>query len=512
MRHAIRSLPCSALALLAALAASAQAATFTVTTTADSGAGSLRQAILDANAAASADTIEFAIPGDGPHTIALASALPQITGTLIVDGYSQPGSAMNTQTPDQGGLDTVLMIELTRANNIGAIAGFHMQWNAQLTVQGLAMNRFNIAIGGGQSVSESARLFVYGNFIGTTIQGDALGDTGNSDCAVRTFSTQTGVGGTLPWQRNLLSGNACAVMASAPSTIQGNLIGTDASGTMAIPNGIGGWGGVLIGTRRNLLVGGTDPNARNVISGNVPWGILIVPNFASGAGIGPLVDSAILGNHIGTDWSGTQALPNGHPNPASAQYGGGIGVHGNASDESYPIGGFGIGEANLIARNRGAGIIAFQSGYIAYFDNRGNIVHHNRGHRGVNIDIGVAGPSPNDPGDADAGSNRGQNYPEIVSASRSGDQLTVTYRVDSAPANAAYPLDIDFYVNRRGGSGALIGQDTYPEGAAQSERTITFTLPTGVAGIPFVAVATDANGYSSEFSPAYDVIFEDDFE
>ena len=504
-----------ACAVLAAcvLAASAQAATFTVTNTNDSGAGSLRQAVLDTNAAASADTIAFAIPGTGPHTITLASILPQITGTLTVDGYSQPGSVMNTQAPDEGGLDTVLMIELTRANNIGAIAGFHMRHDARLTVQGLAMNRFSIAIGGGQSVSESARLFVYGNFIGTTIEGHALEGAGNSDCAVRTFSTQTVVGGTQPWQRNLLSGNQCGVMASAPSTIQGNLIGTDASGVVPIPNGLdGNWGGILIGSRRNVLIGGADANARNVISGNIPWGILIVPNFASGAGIGPLTDSAILGNYIGTDWSGTQALPNGLPNPASAGFGGGIGVHGNASDEAYPIGSFGVGEGNLIVGNRGAGIIGFQSGHIAYFDNRGNIVHGNRGQGGANIDIGAVGPSPNDPGDADAGSNRGQNYPEIVALSSDGAQLHVTYRVDTAPANATWPLRIDFYQRTGDGIGDWIGQDSYPESSAQTDRSIVIPLPEGVSGLPLVAIATDAKGYSSEIPPLPPQVFADGFE
>jgi hypothetical protein len=56
-------------------AAPLAAGTFTVTNTNDTGAGSLRQAILDANAAAGADTIVFAIPGSGVHTIAPASAL-----------------------------------------------------------------------------------------------------------------------------------------------------------------------------------------------------------------------------------------------------------------------------------------------------------------------------------------------------------------------------------------------------------------------------------------------------
>ena len=65
---------------------------FSVTTTADSGPGSLRQAILDSNAEAGGmNTIEFAIPGQGTQTIALASPLPAVTNPVLIDGFSQPG-------------------------------------------------------------------------------------------------------------------------------------------------------------------------------------------------------------------------------------------------------------------------------------------------------------------------------------------------------------------------------------------------------------------------------------
>ena len=66
--------------------------TFTVTNTNYSGPGSLRQAILDANASPSSDAIAFSIPGLGPHTIQPLSALPTITDPVTIDGYTQPGS------------------------------------------------------------------------------------------------------------------------------------------------------------------------------------------------------------------------------------------------------------------------------------------------------------------------------------------------------------------------------------------------------------------------------------
>ena len=89
------------------------AGTFTVTNTADSGAGSLRQAITDANALVGADTINFNIPGAGVHTISPASALPAITSPVTIDGYTQPGTVQNTSA---AGFNGILLIELDGTN------------------------------------------------------------------------------------------------------------------------------------------------------------------------------------------------------------------------------------------------------------------------------------------------------------------------------------------------------------------------------------------------------------
>ena len=72
-------------------AQSATALTYTVTNVNNSGAGSLRQAITDANANAGQDTINFNISGTGVHTINLASALPTITDPVSIFGTTQPG-------------------------------------------------------------------------------------------------------------------------------------------------------------------------------------------------------------------------------------------------------------------------------------------------------------------------------------------------------------------------------------------------------------------------------------
>lgn len=506
----------AALLVLAGCAAFAampvRAMTFTVTTTADGGAGSLRQAMLDANATAGPNTIVFAIAGAGVHTIVLGSQLPGVTGELTIDGYSQPGSQPNTRTPEQGGLDTQLAIELDG----GGHAGLWLQGSAvSLTVQGLAMYHFDNAIVGNNSGGPgTSSLHVHGNFIGTAVDGSAVpgGGNGNSGSAVRCGFSACEVGGLLPWQRNLLSGNGgTGVLTGGPTTIEGNLIGTDAGGTQAIPNGLASnWGGVIVGTPTDVRIGGADVAARNVISGNHARGIGVWSSFGTG---GPPDGFEIKGNHVGTDWSGTQPLPNGFDDPQSARFGGGIHLQDASGDATaLVIGGFEAGEANLIAFNHGAGIVAAGNAVGEAFDNRGNAIHHNRGVGRADIDIGAPGPTPNDADDADSGANGVQNWPEFVAASQAGNELTVTYRVDATTEHAGYPLRIDFHANRRGGSGAWLTQDSYPASSAQQLRTITLLVPEGLRAIPFVATATDANGHGSEISPAFDVLFEDDFD
>ena len=89
--------------------------TFIVINAGDSGGGSLRQAIIDANASPGTDMITFNIPGAGPHVITLMSSLPTVTSPVIIDGYTQPGASPNT-LPDAD--NAILLLELN-----GDIAG-----------------------------------------------------------------------------------------------------------------------------------------------------------------------------------------------------------------------------------------------------------------------------------------------------------------------------------------------------------------------------------------------------
>ena len=102
----------------ALLHAQVRADIYSVTTTTDGGPGSLRQAILDANAHPNAsgsdrDRIHFAIPGADVQTIRPGPPLPDITDPVIVDGFTQPGAVPNSNPVGQG-LNTVLKIELAK--------------------------------------------------------------------------------------------------------------------------------------------------------------------------------------------------------------------------------------------------------------------------------------------------------------------------------------------------------------------------------------------------------------
>src|SRR5262245_21653560 len=132
----MKKLACLALFISALACATSRAATFTVINTNLTGAGSLSNAISLANGTAAQDTIEFNIPGAGPHTITLSNALPNITNSLIIDGYTQPGSSPNTLA---NGENAVLLIEI----NGNSLAGLSFLASASNSVvRGLVLNRF----------------------------------------------------------------------------------------------------------------------------------------------------------------------------------------------------------------------------------------------------------------------------------------------------------------------------------------------------------------------------------
>ena len=209
-------------ACLVALATSqATAATFMVTNTSASGPGSLQQAILDANAASGLDMISFQIPGTGVHTITPANALPSITDPVVIDGTTQPGFA------------GMPLIEVNGTNADATSDGLRLT-AGNSTIRGLAINRFggagiHVQLPGGTN-------FIQGNFIGTDPTGTLSQGNGSAAQSGGVWidgSSGNWIGGPYSTNRNVISGNSgpgVYLLNCAGNTVQGNLIGTSASG------------------------------------------------------------------------------------------------------------------------------------------------------------------------------------------------------------------------------------------------------------------------------------------
>ena len=540
---------------LALLTAPLSAATFTVTTAADAGAGSLRQAIIDANAMAGADTIAFNIVGGGVHSIVLVTVLPEITEAVTIDGYTQPGASPNTNDTSQG-LNTILRIEIDGtalpANTVHCLDVDA----AGTTIRGLVINRCG---GSGIRLQSTANnAVIEGNFIGTDPTGTASYTGVPNDLILGLNPDNVRIGGTTPAARNLLSGGddkiSFGVGAGAGPdglVIQGNLIGTDITGTAALPNGIGG---IDVDDATNVLIGGVSAAARNVISGNNSTGVSL-----SGGDVG-----LIAGNFIGVDVSGTQPLGNGgagvhieadHVTVGGSTPGarnvisanGNIGlilgqtaspnftvVHGNfigtdvtgtvnfgnadraihAGAPDSVIGGIGPGEGNIIAHTHITG--GFQTGVGVYVPVaprvtiRGNSIY---GHAGVGIDNMAGGSpdgaTPNDPLDVDTGGNLRQNFPLVSQVEHLGPQGAGSTRIVGRLGSAASTVfDLDFF-----GSPAcsnfpreFVQGQTYlgstqvtTDGSGHAPFDVTFSVETE-PGARISATATDPDGNTSEFS------------
>lgn len=298
--------------------------------------GTFRQALTRANSRPGADLINFNVSSTfGPFAdIALSDELPNISGPVVIDGYSQPGSAPNT-LPD--GSNAVLGVVLRPQTLSPAAHGLTIV-STGVTVRGLAINGFiadGIQIFGPAGDSDS--LSIVGNFIGTDRAGTAAVPNGIG-IALRNSDITTTIGGVLPADRNVISGNTQAnidlAIGGSRVVVLGNLIGTNAAGNAGLGNAIQG---IAIGVS-STTIGGTVPGARNVISGNAGVGVAIVGGGA-----------VLLGNYIGTNATGTGAVPNVQQ---------GVLITG----PSNTIGGLGAGAGNLISGNGGNGVLVVGTG------------------------------------------------------------------------------------------------------------------------------------------------------
>ncbi len=319
----------AAVILLSALClTTVQAATYTVTNTNDSGAGSLRQAILDVNSIVSTDNIIFNIPGPGPHNIQPLTNLPDIDDIVTIDGWTQGGVGY-TGPP---------LIEIDGQNISGSSWGFRILKRA-CTVRGLVINRFGEQIylfgDDGTHFGDAHHCIIQGNYLGTDISGTSTYPGASFGVEVYWSHSNT-IGGTSPEMRNIISGNSYEVYisgeAASGNVVQGNYIGTDVTG-MNDPFALGSQRNIYIWDGSNNLIGGNGyAGAYNIISGSHSHGIHITGSNATG--------NRIQGNVIGADATGTGALGNEYV---------AILFEGGASRSI--VGGIGTGETNIIAFN-----------------------------------------------------------------------------------------------------------------------------------------------------------------
>ncbi len=246
---------------------------FVVTTPADSGPGTLRQAFLDANDAPGENRIEFHLPGAGPGKILILSPLPPITSPVIIDGWTQAGSAgpplIEIDGSSSGGADGLVIT-----------AG-------STTVRGLAIHAFATAI----RLQGIGGNIIQGNYLGLDTTGTNA--PGNFDDGLYISSAHNLVGGTLPGLGNLISGNGSNgihldTADALANIVQGNSIGTGVGGLVSLGNH---QNGVFLSNEASRnTIGGVTNGTGNIIAFNRLSGV----SLDTTAG----VRNAILGNSL----------------------------------------------------------------------------------------------------------------------------------------------------------------------------------------------------------------------
>ena len=253
----------------------------------DSGPGTLRQALLDANAASGANVIAFNFSGPTPYTIHLLSPLPPIVETVLIDGWSQNTFAGSP------------VIQIDGSGLPAGTDGLVLE-GGNITVRGLAVSGFAV----GMRLQGDGGHVIQGNYIGAATSGNAV--PSNAGDGVYIASPGNLVGGSVPAARNVISGNGgSGIHLDTPNAvsnvIQGNFIGTAADGVSPLGNGQDGI--LLSNGAANNLIGGTTPGAGNIIAFNGNNGVTLAASAGDGNGIrgNVIVANAGLGIDLGGD-------------------------------------------------------------------------------------------------------------------------------------------------------------------------------------------------------------------
>lgn len=499
----------------------------------------LRAALEEANARPPYDgydtlalPITFNISGSGLQTISPSAIYPDVFYPVDIDGYTQTGASVNTNTFDQG-LNTTITVALdathggsaisfhsgnnilsglsfvngavdflfeegySKSRNNNTVAGCYIGMEADGTTPGAAvLNIYNQSlntvggtadadrnlIGGGIVFTKSDSNAVIGNFIGTTFSGMSTSGTSAHGIQIADTCTYNRIGGIAAGERNLISGNNRGIMIngslSHDNSIVGNFIGVAADGYSVAGNANAG---ILLG----------DSTYSNIISNNV-----ISDNSYDEAGIwmDNTYGNTIQSNYIGTDTGMTYPIGNGDPGQFSA---GIMLLNGSANNM---IGSMSATQGNIIAHNNGFGIALYSNAGI------GNSILSNLIYDNAQMGIDLSAdsqPDANDSGDGDTGPNDNLNYPELSGAFASSSSVSITGTFNSA-ANAVYTVQY-FTTGSCDASGngqghQLLGTETLTtdnSGNASISSSFNVVVTTGNV---ITALATDNNDNTSEFS------------
>ncbi|MGJ8663925.1 MAG: hypothetical protein ACSHWU_09750, partial [Marinicella sp.] len=476
----------------------------------------LRAAIQESNQFTAIKHIHFDIPAadcvGGSCVIDIDiinnGSLPDIIAPLLIDGTTQPGSETicDTAISDRGQYGIVVQ------GNSSDIGLRLVEGSDGSTIKGLNVRNFfnNIAI------IDSDQNAIQCNFIGTNETGTAgSGSNTANGVIIGCQSNDNVIGGVFAADGNLIANQAidgiqfyagfpCSTADTLPSNnaVLGNYIGTQKDGMSPLGNefsGISFFGGEAFDNYVGSLQDGTTLNP-NIISTN-----------SAGITIGDGSNNIhILGNYVGTDATGTANLGNTFGGVDIIQ---GYDIH---------IGGSNPGEGNLFSYNS-------EGVFITNNASSGNKI---RGNSFINnlataIEIVIAGDfdpdglNPNDLDDADAGTNKLMNHPDVISTNLinvfGALFADVEFSVDATNLNATYPLQIDAYFdeNENGQGEFFMAGAIYD--TPQSTAIISFDIPDGVTGGYLRLTATDDEGNTSELSAPtlvgfIDLIFKDGFE
>lgn len=517
-----------------------KAAVFTVTNTNDSGTGSFRQAILDANSTTGLDMIDFNISGVGPHTIQPLTNLPVISDLLTINGYSQPGSSVNTLT---SGNNANIQIVLDGSLLMPQATGLQIHASNSI-ISGISIVSFQSA-GISLSSDTSAQtelISVSGNFIGLMPDGNTVGPNGTG-VIISSLSRRTLIGGSDVSEKNIISGNSGdgILIESDFNSVLGNLIGTDSSGQFSRGN----FNGVSIFpplgnvNADSNLIGSNLPQESNLISGNNQNGIDINGVFTA-FGIN---NTQVVNNIIGLNVSGSGSLGNantgisvrdgvntiirenevgGNVNGlilSSLTRGtdiqnnviGGSAANGNTSDGIRIVSGSGpnfighpfTGVGNTISFNSRNGVSIDRT------DTQENRIMFNtifnNGSLGIDLtELGAIGVSPNDADDSDFGPNNLLNFPIFLSAQDSNGMIQVNGDYDGL---ANETIILEYFYNQQcdpsgHGEGEVIAGHDIIVTDNQGHADIQFSMNPAPSGFNFISsLATDTAGNTSEFSP-----------